>query len=151
MKHGEARASDRDKEIVTDEIYMVMPWKMVTRHGKNMSLKEAVDGIFSHHESEAKELERREAEKEQIERKCAEYYEVHMKSETERLNNLVDWYEVKLDEIREAPVDSRLRMLERLYRISEKNKNCGVTITSVGVINLVNYPVCPPRIENTRV
>ena len=42
--HG---VSDGDKEIVTNERYMVMPWKVVTRHGKNMSLKEAVDGIFS--------------------------------------------------------------------------------------------------------
>ena len=30
--------------IVTNKRYVVMPWKMVTRHGKNMSLKEAVDG-----------------------------------------------------------------------------------------------------------
>ena len=56
-----------------------MPWKMVTRHGKNMgpctagwgkasgpglcgamTLTEAVDGIFSHQESEMKEHERRE-------------------------------------------------------------------------------------------
>ena len=34
--------SDGDKEIVTNESYMVMPWKVVTRNGKNMSLKEAV-------------------------------------------------------------------------------------------------------------
>ena len=54
--------SDGDKEIVTNERYMVMPWKMVTRNGKNMSLKEVVDGIFSHQESEAKERERRERE-----------------------------------------------------------------------------------------
>ena len=70
-----------------------------------------------------------------------------MKKETERLNNWVDWYEVKLDEIREAPVDSRLPMLERLYQISVANKNCGVTITSVGVINPVNYPVYPPELK----
>ena len=38
-------------------------------------------------------------------------------------------------------------MLERLYRISEENKNCGVTITSAGVINLVNYPVYPPELK----
>ena len=38
-------------------------------------------------------------------------------------------------------------MLERLYRISEKNKNCGVTITSAGVINPVNYPVSPPKLK----
>ena len=30
-----------------------------------------------------------------------------MKEEMERLNKLVDWYECKLHEIREAPVDSR--------------------------------------------
>ena len=29
-----------------------------------------------------------------------------MKEETERLNKLVDWYKFKLDEIREAPLDS---------------------------------------------
>ena len=33
-----------------------MPWKMVTRHGKNMALAGAVDGIFSCQESEAREL-----------------------------------------------------------------------------------------------
>ena len=51
--------SDGDKEIVTNERYMVMPWKMVTRHGKNVTIAEAVDGIFSHHESGARERERR--------------------------------------------------------------------------------------------
>ena len=35
-----------------------------------------------------------------------------MKEETERLNKLVDWYKFKLDEIRETPVDSRLRRTE---------------------------------------
>ena len=38
-------------------------------------------------------------------------------------------------------------MLERLYRISEANKNCGVTITSVGVINPVNYPAYPTELK----
>ena len=50
-----------------------MPWKMVTRNGRNMSLKEVVDGIFSRRESEAKEHERREKEKEEIEKKRKEY------------------------------------------------------------------------------
>ena len=70
-----------------------------------------------------------------------------MKSETERLNNWVDWYEVKLNEIREAPIDERLKKLGRLYRISERNKHTGVTITSAGVINPVNYPVYPPELK----
>ena len=30
-----------------------------------------------------------------------------MKEETERLNELVDWYKCKLKEINEAPIDSR--------------------------------------------
>ena len=110
-----------------------------------MSLKEAVDSIFSRHESEAKERERREREREEIEKKCKEYYEVHMKKETERLNTLVDWYKVKLDEMREAPVDSRRRKLEKLYQISEANKHLGVTITRAWILNPVNYP----RIEIT--
>ena len=50
--------------IVTDDMYVVMPWKMVTRHGKNMTLAEAVDSIFSGQESETKEHERRERERE---------------------------------------------------------------------------------------
>ena len=52
-----------DGWIVTNERYVVMSWKMVTRHGKNMTLAEAVDGIFSHQESEAKEHKRRNIEK----------------------------------------------------------------------------------------
>ena len=68
-----------------------MPWKMVTRHGKNMTLAEAVDSILNKKESEAKECERREREKERIEKK-RKYFEAHMKEETERLNKLVDWY-----------------------------------------------------------
>ena len=81
--------------------------------GKNMTLAQAVDGIFNCQESKNKELERREREKEEIEKKRKEYYEAHMKEETERLNKLVDWYELKLDEIREAPVHSRPRKLEK--------------------------------------
>ena len=80
-----------------------------------MTLAEAVDWIFSHQESEAKERERREREKEEIEKKRKEYYETHMKEEMERLNKLVDCYKFKLDETREAPVDSRPRKLVKLY------------------------------------
>ena len=70
-----------------------------------------------------------------------------MKEETERLNTLVDWYKFKLDEIREAPVDSRPRKLSRLYQISEKNKHLGVTITRAGTLNLVDYPKYPPELK----
>ena len=37
--------SHGNKEIVTNERYVVMPWKMVARYGKNMTLKEAVKEI----------------------------------------------------------------------------------------------------------
>ena len=88
-----------------------------------------------------------EREKEEIEKKRKEYYEVHMKEETERLNKLVDWYKFKLDEIREAPVDSRPRKLKKLYQISKKNKHLGVTIARAGIINPVNYPKYPPELK----
>ena len=58
--------SDGNEEIVTNERYVVMPWKMVTRHGKNVTLKEAVDRILNQKESENKELERRNREREEI-------------------------------------------------------------------------------------
>ena len=145
--------SDGDKEMVPNERYVVMPWKVANRHSRNdkndkhITLKEAVHETINYNESIDKEQERREAGQEEIERKCAEYYEANMKAEMERLKNWVDWYEVKLNEIREAPVDSRLQKLGRLYRISEKNKNCGVMITSTEVINPVNYPVYPPELK----
>ena len=62
-------SDDGNGWIFTNERYVVMPWKMVTRNGKNMTVTEAVDGIFSCHESEARECERREREKEEIEQK----------------------------------------------------------------------------------
>ena len=70
-----------------------------------------------------------------------------MKEETERLNKLVDWYKFKLDEIREAPVDSRPRKLEKLYRCSEANKDSGLTITRARTINPVNYPGYPHELK----
>ena len=111
-----------------------------------MTLAEAYS-ILNKKESKDRELERREREKEEIEKKCKEYYEAHMKEETERLNKLVDWYKFKLDKIREAPVDSRPRKLSRLYQIIEKNKHLGVTITRAGTINPVNYPGYPPELK----
>ena len=112
-----------------------------------MTLAEAVDSILNQRESEAKELERRNIEREEIEKKFKEYYEAHMKEETERLNKLVDWYKFKLDEIREAPVDSRPKKLEKLYQSSEKNKHLGVMITRARTLNQVNYPGYPPELE----
>ena len=44
-----------------------------------MTLAEAVDGILSQKESEAKERKRRKREKEKIENKHKEYYEAYMK------------------------------------------------------------------------
>ena len=125
-------SDDGNGWIVTDKRYVVMPWKMATSHGKNMTLAESVDGILSRKESEAKERKVRIEKREEIEKKRKEYYEAHMKEETKRLNKLVDWCEFKLNEIREAPVDSRpRRKLEKLYRYSEANKDSGVTITKL--------------------
>ena len=70
-----------------------------------------------------------------------------MKEETERLNQLVDWYKCKLNEISEALVDSRPRKLVKLYQCSEKNKDLGVTITRFRTLNPVNYPKYPPELE----
>ena len=46
--------SYRNEEIVTNERYVVIPWKMVNRHGRNVTLKEAVDRILNKKESEKK-------------------------------------------------------------------------------------------------
>ena len=56
-------SDDGNGWIVTDERYVVMPWKMVTRNRTNMTLAEAVDRISNQKESEAKELEIRKRKK----------------------------------------------------------------------------------------
>ena len=56
-------SDDKNGWIVTSKRYLVMPLKVVTRHGKNMTLTEAVDSIFSQRESESKKCERRERER----------------------------------------------------------------------------------------
>ena len=70
-----------------------------------------------------------------------------MKEETERLNTLVNWSKFKLNEIREAPIDSRPRKLSQLYQISEKNKHLGVMITRAGTLNPVYYPKFPLKLK----
>ena len=50
---------DGNRWIVTNERYVVMPWKTFTRHGKNMTLAEVVGGILSQKKSKDKERERR--------------------------------------------------------------------------------------------
>ena len=61
--------------VYTNERYLVMPWKMVTKHGKNMgthsvpspcgamTLAEAIGSILNQRESKNEELERRERER----------------------------------------------------------------------------------------
>ena len=60
-------SDDGNGWAVTNERNVVMPWKMVTRNGTNMTLAEAVNGILSQKKSEAKELEIRKREKEETE------------------------------------------------------------------------------------
>ena len=69
-----------------------------------------------------------------------------MKEDIERINKLKDFYEHKFKEISEAPVDSRPKMLRRLYRCGQKNKHLGVTITSCGALNVINHPKYPPEL-----
>ena len=135
------------KEIIPEWKYNIAPHKFNDGGHEGFGLREAVDRILNKKESENKELEIRKREKEEIEKKHKEYYEAHMKEETERLNKLVDWYKLKLNEIREASVDSRPRKLEKLYQRSEKNKDLEVTITKFGTLNPVNYPKYPPELE----
>ena len=130
-------SDDGNGWIVTNERYMVMPWKMVTRHGKNMTLKEVVDGILSQKESEAKERKIRLEKREEIENTHKEYYKAHMKEETERLNKLVDWYEFKLK--RELQCENKLISYERAFKMLENN----MYIAGIGqaILELLNFKV----------
>ena len=82
-----------------------------------------------------------------MDKKREEYYEKHMKEETERINKLVDWYKYKLNEINEAPADRMPKMLKRLYKCGQRDKHLGVRITSFGTFDEINLPKYPPELE----
>ena len=84
------------KDIIPELKYNIALHKFVHRGDEGFGLTEAVDKILNQKESKAKELEIRKREKEETEKKHKEYYEAHMKEETERLNILVDWYKFNL-------------------------------------------------------
>ena len=48
---GAQQGPHRNEEIVTNQRYVVMLWKMVTRYGTNVTLKEAVEEIKAHEEN----------------------------------------------------------------------------------------------------
>ena len=66
---------DGNKEIVTNERYVVIPWKMVTRYGKNMTLNEAVEEI----------------EKEGEERRLVSKFEAEYSDEILKILGLIDY------------------------------------------------------------
>ena len=69
--------SDGDKEIVTNERYVVMPWKMVTRCGANVTLKEAAE----------------EMKKEGEERRLVFEFETKHRDEISEILGLIDYIE----------------------------------------------------------
>ena len=64
-----------NEEIVTNERYVVMPWKMVTRYGKNMTLKEVVEEI----------------KKEEKERRLVSKFEAEHRDEILEILGLIDY------------------------------------------------------------
>ena len=64
-----------NEEIVTNERYVVMPWKMVTRCGANMTLKEAVEEIKAREEG----------------RKLVSRFEAEHRDEIDEILRLIDY------------------------------------------------------------
>ena len=67
-------SDDGNEEIVTNERYVVMPWKMVTRCGANVTLKEAVEEIKVREEN----------------RKLASRFEAEYRDEISEILGLID-------------------------------------------------------------
>ena len=133
------------EETIPDLRYNIAPHKFVHCGNEDFLSKEAVDEIINRKkeiEESNREIERK---REEIKRKRKEYYEKNMKEEIGRINRLKDFYEHKLEEICEAPVDSRPYMFKKLYRCGQNNKHLGVTITSFGTINVIIIPKYPPE------
>ena len=87
VSDGDWSDPSEHKEIVTNETYVVMPWKMVTRNGKNITLKEAVEEI---------EAQRREMEEE---RRLVSEFEAEHNDEIDRIFELYEY--LFIDDIRE--------------------------------------------------
>ena len=68
-------SDDGNEEIVTNERYVVMPWKMVTRHGTNMTLNKAVE----------------ERKKEREERRLVSKFEAEHRDEILEILGLIDY------------------------------------------------------------
>ena len=68
-------SSDGDIEIVANERHVVMPWKMVTMCGANLTLKEAVEEI----------------KKEGEERRLVSEFEVEHRDEISEILGLIDY------------------------------------------------------------
>ena len=78
ISDGDGRDPPAHKEIVTNKTYVVMPWKMVARNGKNMTLKEAVEEI---------EAQRREIEKERM---LVSEFEAEHSDEMDKIFQLIE-------------------------------------------------------------
>ena len=76
--------SDGSEEIVTNERYAVMPWKMVTRYGTNMTLEEAVEEIKKHEED----------------RKLVSKFEAKHRGEIDEILGLIDYIDTEYVEER---------------------------------------------------
>ena len=94
-----------------------------------------------------KVLKRRKEEREEMDKKREEYYEKHLKEETERINKLVNWHKYKLNEINEASADRRPKMLRGVYKCGQRDKHLGITITSFDAFDEINLPKYPPELE----
>ena len=129
------------EEIIPEYRYNITPHKFVHRGHEGFGLREAVDKIIKN-KRDNEEFERKKV---QLEKKREEYYDKRMKEETERLNKLTDRYKYKINEINEAPIDNRQKMLGKLYKCSQKNEDLGVTINRYGVLNPIDYPKYPPE------
>ena len=70
------------KEIVTNGRYVVTPWKMVARYGKNMTLKEVVEEI----------------EKEWEERRLVSKFEAKHRDEIDKILGLIDYIDKGYEE-----------------------------------------------------
>ena len=78
VSDGDGRDPPAHKEIVTNKTYVVMPWKMVTRNGKNITLKEAVEEV---------EAQRREIEEERM---LVSEFEAEHSDEIDKIFELIE-------------------------------------------------------------
>ena len=123
---GAPQGPHRNEEIVTNQRYVVMLWKMVTRYGTNVTLKEAAEEIKKHEED----------------RKLVSRFEAEHRDEIDEILGLIDYIDIGYAE-EKFPRFTNLALSDWVYtsKINSFSKGIIAPVAEVMGPGLRRYPI----------